>query len=113
MGDDSKSKAQIFDLLIIIFFFFLNCTKWMVKTKRSRTIYQLIYRVIVFVLTFLMFLLPTVPSAIMKWKVQSRILIDKIELCNIKKDFLKESLILYIERKIARKFNTESIIYDF
>ena len=57
-----------------------------------------------------MFLLP---SAIMKWKVQSRILIDKIELCNIKKDFLKESLILYIERKIARKFNIESIIYDF
>lgn len=40
--------------------------------------------------------------------------IDKIRFGNKHKiDFLKNSLILYIERKIARNFSAKSIIYNF
>ena len=40
--------------------------------------------------------------------------IIKNRLCNkMEDDFLMDSMILYIEKKIAAKFGTESIIEDF
>jgi hypothetical protein len=40
--------------------------------------------------------------------------IDKIRFCNKNKGgFLKDSMILYIKKESAEKYNTESIMYDF
>jgi hypothetical protein len=80
--------------------------RWLVRTEKS-TIYQLVFRVIVLLLT-----LPV--STATTERAFSAMKIVKTRLCNkIEDEFLTDSLMLYIERKIAATFNTDSIIDDF
>ncbi|KAK2638154.1 hypothetical protein Ddye_025949 [Dipteronia dyeriana] len=80
--------------------------QWLVKTRRS-TIYPLVHRIIVLVLT-----LPVSTATIEK--LFSAMHSVKTRLRNkIEDDFLTNSLIIYIEREIAEKLNIDSIIDDF
>ena len=80
--------------------------QWLVRTRRS-TIYPLVHRIIVFMLTLLMSTAITVRSF-------SAIRIVKTRLRNkMEDDFLTNSLIMYIEREIAEKLSIYSIIDDF
>jgi hypothetical protein len=80
--------------------------QWMVKTRRSVT-YQLVYRVVVLVLT-LPVSTATAERAFSAMKIVKTTLRNKME-----DDFLTDSLIMYIEKEIAEKFSIDSIIDDF
>ena len=71
--------------------------QWLLRTGIS-TAYQLIFRVIVLVLT-----LPISTTTIER----------SFSAMRLKDEFLIDSCLMYIERKIADKFSTESIIEDF
>ena len=80
--------------------------QWLVKTRKS-LFYPYIYRLITLVLTLLV-------STATTERVFSAMNIIKNRLCNkMEDDFLMDSMILYIEKEIAAKFGTESIIDDF
>jgi hypothetical protein len=80
--------------------------QWLVRTGKS-AIYQLVFRVVVLVLTF------PVSTATTK-RAFSTMNIVKTRLHNkIEDEFLTYSLMLYIEREIAATFSTDSIIDDF
>jgi hypothetical protein len=80
--------------------------QWLVKTEKS-TIYQLVFRVVVLLLTLLV-------SIATIERVFSIMNIVKTKFRNkIEDGFLTDSLMLYIERKIAATFNIDSIIDDF
>ena len=80
--------------------------QWLVKTRRS-TVYQLVFRVIELVLTLPVSTATTERSFSAMNIVKTR-LRSKME-----DDFLSDSLIVYIEKEIAEKLSTESIIDDF
>ena len=80
--------------------------QWLVKIGKS-TIYQLIFWVVVLLLT-----LPV--STTTTEQAFSAINIIKIRLLNkIEDEFLTDSLMLYIEKEIAATFSTDLIIDDF
>ena len=83
-----------------------DMAQWLVKTRRSVT-YQLVYRVIVLVLT-LPVSTATTEQAFSAMKIVKTSLRNKME-----DDFLTDSLIMYIEKEIAEKFSIDSIIDDF
>jgi hypothetical protein len=80
--------------------------QWLVRTRKS-TIYQLVFRAIVLLLTRLVST-TTIECAFSALKIVKTRLRNKIE-----DEFLTDSLMLYIEREIAVTFSTDSIIYDF
>ena len=83
-----------------------DLSQWMVTTRRS-TIYPLVYRMVVLVLT-----LPI--STATTERSFSAMRIVKTRLRNKMEDeFLTDSLIMYIEREIAEKFSIDSIIDGF
>ena len=85
---------------------FSELCQWLVRTRKS-TIYQLIFQVVVILLTLL------VSTATTK-RAFSAINIIKTRLRNkIKDEFLTDSLMLYIEKEIAMTVSTNSIINDF
>jgi len=78
----------------------------LVRTRRS-TIYPLVHRIIVLVLT-----LPV--STATTERSFSAMRIVKTRLHNkMEDDFLTNSLIMYIEREIAKTLSIDSIIDDF
>ena len=80
--------------------------QWLVKTRKS-LFYPYIYRLITLVHTLLV-------STATTERAFSAMNIIKNRLRNMMEDdFLMDSMILYIEKKIAAKFGTESIIEDF
>jgi hypothetical protein len=80
--------------------------QWLVKIEKS-TIYQLVFRVVVLLLTLL------VSTATIE-RVFSIMNIVKTKFRNkIEDEFLTDSLMLYIEREIAATFSIHSIIDDF
>ena len=80
--------------------------QWLVKANRSTT-YQLVYRVVVLVLT-----LPV--STATTERSFSAMNIVKTRLRNkMEDDFLTAFLLVYIEKEIAEKFSTDTIIEDF
>jgi hypothetical protein len=83
-----------------------DMAQWMVKTRRSVT-YQLVYRLVVLVLT-LPVSTATAERAFSAMKIVKTTLRNKME-----DDFLTDSLIMYIEKEIAEKFSIDSIIDDF
>jgi hypothetical protein len=80
--------------------------QWLVKTEKS-TIYQLVFRVIVLLLT-LHVSTATTERAFSAMNIVKTRLRNKIE-----DEFLTDSLMLYIEREIVATFSTDSIIDDF
>jgi hypothetical protein len=80
--------------------------QWLVRTEKS-TIYQLVFRAIVLLLT-LPVSTATTERAFLAMKIVKTRLRNKIE-----DEFLIDSLMLYIEREIAATFSTDSIIDDF
>jgi hypothetical protein len=79
---------------------------WLVSIEKS-AIYQLVFRVIVLVLTLL------VSTATTK-RAFSAMNIVKIRLRNkIENEFLTDSLMVYIESEVAATINIDSIIDDF
>ena len=80
--------------------------QWLVRTRKS-SIYPLVYKIIVLVLT-----LPVSTTTIEQ--IFSAMRIVKTKLCNkMNDDFLTDTLITYIERDTAKKISMESVIYDF
>jgi hypothetical protein len=80
--------------------------KGLAKTEKSK-IYYLINKLIRLILT-----LPV--STATTERVFSAMKIVKTRLRNkMEDDFLANSLVLYIERKIAEIFDSDSILYDF
>jgi hypothetical protein len=78
----------------------------LVRTEKS-TIYQIVFRVVVLLLIFLV-------STISTKRAFSTMNIVKTKLRNkIEDEFLTNSLMLYIEREITVTFSTDSIIDDF
>ena len=80
--------------------------QWLVRTRKS-TIYPLVHRIIVLVLTLPVSIATTERSFSAMRIVKTR-LRNKME-----DDFLTNSLIMYIEREIAEKLSIDSIINDF
>ena len=80
--------------------------QWLVKTKRSVT-YQLVYRVVVLLLT-LPVSTATTERSFSAMKIVKTRLRNKME-----GGFLSDSLLVYIEKEIAKEFSTEAIIEDF
>ncbi|KDO49109.1 hypothetical protein CISIN_1g046102mg, partial [Citrus sinensis] len=80
--------------------------QWLART-RSSSIYLLVYRIIVLVLTLLVSTATTERSFSTMRIVKTR-LRNKMD-----DDFLTDTLITYIERDIAEKINMESVIDDF
>jgi hypothetical protein len=87
----------------------LNISKlsqWLVRTEKS-TIYQLVFRVVVLLLTLSV-------STSTTERAFSVMNIVKIRLRNkIEDEFLTDSLMLYIKKEIVAMFSTDSIIDDF
>ena len=81
-------------------------SQWLVKTRKS-SIYHLVHRLIVLVLTLPVSTATSEPSFSAMKLIKTR-LRNKIE-----DDFLSNSSILYIEREIALKFSYDSILDDF
>jgi hypothetical protein len=80
--------------------------QWLVRTEKS-TIYQLVFRVVVLLLT-----LPV--STTTTKRAFSAMNIIKTRLRNkIEDEFLTDFLMLYIEKEIAATLSTDSIIDDF
>lgn len=80
--------------------------QWLVRIRKS-SIYPLVYRIIVLVLT-----LPVSTTTIERFFLVMRIV--KTRLRNkMNDDFLTDTLITYIERDIAKKISMESVIDDF
>jgi len=80
--------------------------QWLVSTGKS-VIYQLVFRVIVLVLTLLV-------STATTERAFSAMNIVKTRLRNkIKDEFLTDSLMVYIEREVVATINIDSIIDDF
>jgi len=80
--------------------------QWLVSTRKS-TIYQLVFRIIVLMLT-----LPV--STIATEQAFSAMNIIKTRLCNkIEDELLTDSLMVYIEREVVATISTDSIIDDF
>ena len=80
--------------------------QWLVKTRKS-LFYPYNYRLITLVLT-LPVSTATTERAFSAMNIIKNRLRNKME-----DDFLMDSMILYIEKEIAAKFGTESIIDDF
>ena len=80
--------------------------QWLVKTRKS-LFYPYIYRLITLMLT-LPVSTTTTKRAFSIMNIIKNRLHNKME-----DDFLMDSMILYIEKEIAAKFGTESIIDDF
>ena len=80
--------------------------QWLVKTRKS-LFYPYIYRLITLVLT-LPVSTATIERAFSTMNIIKNRLHNKME-----DDFLMDSMILYIEKEIAAKFGTKSIIDDF
>ena len=80
--------------------------QWLVKTRKS-LFYPYIYRLITLVIT-LQISTATTERAFSTMNIIKNRLRNKME-----DDFLMDSMILYIEKEIAAKFGTESIIDDF
>jgi hypothetical protein len=80
--------------------------QWLVRTGKS-TIYQLVFQVVVLVLTLPVSTATTERAFLVMNIVKTR-LRNKIE-----DEFLTNSLMLYIEREIVTTFSTDSIINDF
>jgi hypothetical protein len=87
----------------------LNISKlcqWLVRIKKS-TIYQLVFQVVVLLLTLPVFTATTE-------RAFSTMNIIKIKLHNkIEYEFMTDSLMLYIKKEIAATLSTDSIIDDF
>jgi hypothetical protein len=80
--------------------------QWLVRTRKSIA-YQLVFRVVILVLT-----LPV--STATTERAFSAMNIVKTRLRNkMEDDFLTDSMLLYIEREITQSFSTDSIIDDF
>jgi hypothetical protein len=79
---------------------------WMVKTRKS-TIYHLVLRVIVLVLT-LPVSTATAERSFSAMKIIKTRLRNKME-----DDFLSNTSLIYIEREISLKFDLEAILDDF
>jgi hypothetical protein len=80
--------------------------QWLVSTRKS-TIYQLVFRIIVLMLT-----LPV--STIATEQAFSAMNIIKTRLRNkIEDELLTDSLMVYIEREVVATISTDSIIDDF
>ena len=80
--------------------------QWLVRTGKS-TIYQLVFRVIVLLLT-----IPVSTATTKRAFLTMKII--KNRLCNkIENEFLTDSLMLHIEREIVVTFSLDSIINDF
>jgi hypothetical protein len=85
---------------------FLNCANSLVSIRKS-TIYQLVFRVIVLVLTLSV-------SAATTERAFSAMNIVKTRLRNkIEDEFLTDSLMVYIEREVAATISIDSIIDGF
>ncbi|XP_052295941.1 uncharacterized protein LOC107178787 isoform X4 [Citrus sinensis] len=83
-----------------------DLSQWLVSTRKA-TIFPLVYRIIVLVLT-----LPV--STATTERSFSAMRIVKTRLRNKMEDeFLTDSLIMYIEREIAEKLSIESIVNEF
>ncbi|KAH9647563.1 TTF-type domain-containing protein [Citrus sinensis] len=83
-----------------------DLSQWLVSTRKA-TIFPLVYRIIVLVLT-----LPV--STATTERSFSAMRIVKTRLHNKMEDeFLTDSLIMYIEREIAEKLSIESIVNEF
>ncbi|XP_062158677.1 uncharacterized protein LOC133866142 [Alnus glutinosa] len=80
--------------------------QWLVSTGKS-TIYQLVFRVIVLVLTFPIST-TTIEQAFSAMDIVKTKLRNKIE-----DEFLTDSLMVYMEREVAATINIDSIINDF
>jgi len=78
--------------------------QWLAETGKSKT-YHLIDRLIRLVLTLLVFIATT------KWTF-SVIKITRLH-NKMENEFLANSLVVYIEREIAKSFNLDSILDDF
>ncbi|KAL9429783.1 hypothetical protein AB3S75_031583 [Citrus x aurantiifolia] len=83
-----------------------DLSQWLVSTRKA-TIFPLVYRIIILVLT-----LPV--STATTERSFSAMRIVKTRLRNkIEDEFLIDSLIMYIEREIAEKLSIESIVNEF
>ena len=80
--------------------------QWLVKTKKS-TIYQVVFQVVVFLLTLLVF------TATIKQEFSAMIIIKTRLRNKIEDEFLTDSLMLYIKKEIVVILNTDPIIDDF
>ncbi|KAH9657609.1 TTF-type domain-containing protein [Citrus sinensis] len=83
-----------------------DLSQWLVSTRKA-TIFPLIYRIIVLVLTLSVSIATTEQSFSAMRIVKTR-LRNKME-----DEFLTDSLIMYIEREIAEKLSIESIVNEF
>ncbi|ESR44579.1 TTF-type domain-containing protein [Citrus sinensis] len=83
-----------------------DLSQWLVSTRKA-TIFPLVYRIIVLVLTLPVSTATTERSFLAMRIVKTR-LRNKME-----DEFLTDSLIIYIEREIAEKLSIESIVNEF
>ncbi|KDO36628.1 hypothetical protein CISIN_1g039933mg, partial [Citrus sinensis] len=81
-------------------------SQWLVSTRKG-TIFSIVYRIIVLVLT-LPVSTPTMERSFSTMRIVKTRLRNKIE-----GEFLTDSLIMYIEREIAEKLSIESIVNKF